>query len=269
MGHMSGDLSERVIVIVGGTAGIGLSAALAVIAAGGRVVAVGRDDDYAAEAARAVGPSGLVIRGDANESHTADAAITQAVARFGRFDALYHVAGGSGRRAGDGPIHEVTDAGIDATLAMNLASVLYSNRAAARHFIEHRTPGVVLNMTSVLAASPSPHYFATHVYAAAKAAIVGLTRSCAAHYAPQNIRFNAIAPGLVDTPMARRAAQDPLIQQFIRTKQPLDGGRIGRPEDLDAAAVFLLSDASRFITGQVLTVDGGWSVSEGQLSRGD
>ena len=118
-------------------------------------------------------------------------------------------------------------------------------------------------MTSVLADSPAPRYFATHAYTAAKAGIVGLTKSAAAHYTKQNIRVNAIAPALVATPMSGRAQTNDEIMSFIKHKQPLDGGRIGVPEDLDGAAVFLMSDAAKFVTGQVLAVDGGWSVSEG------
>ena len=188
--------------------------------------------------------------------------------RFGRFDGLYHVAGGSGRRMGDGALHGVTDQGIEATLSLNLSSIIKSNREAARAWLEGRAGasehGSVLNMGSVLGRSPSPRYFSTHVYAAAKSAVIGFTKSCAAYYAERDIRFNAIAPALVETPMAQRAANDETIQAFIKTKQPLDGGRIGKPEDLDAAVVFLLSEQSSFVTGQVLAVDGGWSVSEGQ-----
>src|SRR5439155_1788782 len=120
----------------------------------------------------------------------------------------------------------------------------------------------------VLGWSPSPKYFSTHVYAAAKAAIIGFTKSIAACYASKRIRCNVLAPALVETPMARRAAGDREILKFITTKQPLDGGRIGQPEDLHAAAVYFMSDASKFTTGQVLAVDGGWCVSEGQLPRG-
>ena len=138
-----------------------------------------------------------------------------------------------------------------------------SNRAAVRRFLEQDSGGSILNMGSVLGFSPSPHHFSTHAYAAAKAAIVGLTRSCAAYYAPQNIRFNVLAPALVETPMARRAAGDEEILRFIRTKQPLDGGRIGRCSDLDEAAVYFLGAGSGFTTGQVLAVDGGWCVTEG------
>src|SRR5687767_13973597 len=118
-------------------------------------------------------------------------------------------------------------------------------------------------MSSVLAYAPSPKHFATHAYAAAKAAVIGMTRSAAAYYAPHDIRFNVIAPALVETPMSKRAANDEQIQKFIAHKQPLDGGRIGRPEDADAAAVYFLSDQSKSVTGQVLAVDGGWSVTEG------
>jgi NAD(P)-dependent dehydrogenase (short-subunit alcohol dehydrogenase family) len=105
------------------------------------------------------------------------------------------------------------------------------------------------------------------VYSATKAAIIGLTKAAAAYYASHNIRFNAIAPALVETPMSQRAVGDDQIREFIRHKQPLGGGRIGAVGDLDEAAVFFLSDASRYVTGQVLAVDGGWSVTEGVPRR--
>jgi len=132
-----------------------------------------------------------------------------------------------------------------------------------REFLSKNQGGSILNLSSVLAFSPSGQHFATHSYAAAKSGIIGLTKSCASRYATNRVRFNALAPGLVQTPMAQRAAGDPQIMAFIKTKQPLDGGRIGQASDLDAAAVFFMSDASRFTTGQVLAVDGGWSVTEG------
>ncbi|HEY2585716.1 MAG TPA: SDR family oxidoreductase [Tepidisphaeraceae bacterium] len=263
---MAGELAERVVVIIGGTAGLGLSAAKACIAAGARVVALGRDDDAAGAARDTVGSRGLVLTGDATHPSTASAAIDAAFRTFGRFDALYHVAGGSGRRLGDGPLHEIADEGWRQTMDLNATSMFLSNRAAVRQFLAQKSGGSVLNVTSVLAFSPAPHHFATHAYAAAKSAAIGFTRSCAAHYASHGIRFNLIAPGLVDTPMARRAAGDEQIRRYIATKQPLDGGRIGHPADLDAAVVFFLSDQSRFVTGQILGVDGGWAVSEGQVA---
>jgi NAD(P)-dependent dehydrogenase (short-subunit alcohol dehydrogenase family) len=141
---------------------------------------------------------------------------------------------------------------------------MLSNRAAVRQFLQQGNGGTILNMSSVLGWSPSPRHFATHAYATAKAGIIGFTKAIASYYAAQNIRANVLAPGLVETPMARRAASDQAIQRFIKSKQPLDGGRIGQPEDLDAAAVYLMSDQSSFVTGQVLAVDGGWCLSEGQ-----
>ena len=104
-------------------------------------------------------------------------------------------------------------------------------------------------------------------YAAAKSAAIGFTRSLAAYYASEGIRVNLLAPALVETPMSARAAGDEAIMAFIKTKQPLDGGRIGQPSDLDGAAVYFLSDSSRFTTGQVLYVDGGWDLSEGQYKH--
>jgi NAD(P)-dependent dehydrogenase (short-subunit alcohol dehydrogenase family) len=152
---------------------------------------------------------------------------------------------------------------------LNLTSVFQSNREAVRRFLSQGRGGTVLNVASVLASSPSPEFFSTHAYVAAKAAILGLTRSAASCYAAQNIRFNALAPGLVATPMSRRAQGDARIREFIRGKQPLDGGRMARPDDLDAAAVYFMSDESRFVTGQVLAVDGGWGVSDGGSPPGN
>lgn len=259
-------LDGLVVVVIGGTTGLGLSAARACLAAGALgVVVTGRNPESAAAALTDLGPRAAAFSGDATSGEHAPAAIALAEEKFGRFDALYHVAGGSGRKFGDGPLHEVTDAGIDFTLNLNLSSLIRSNRAAAQAFLRRGGGGTILNMGSVLGWQPSREYFATHVYAAAKSAIVGFTKSIAAYYAPHDIRCNVLAPALVETPMARRAAGDETILRFIATKQPLDGGRIGRPEDLDGAAVFLLSPAARYVTGQVLAVDGGWCVSEGQL----
>ena len=264
-GPVPGPLADKVIVLIGGTAGLGLSAAAALIAAGARVVIVGRDASDGEAALAQLGAQARLRVADATNPGTAPAAIGQALESFGRFDGLYHVAGGSGRREGDGPLDLLTDSGWDFTLRLNLTSVFYSNRAAVQQFLRQDGPGAILNCTSVLGLSPSPHFFGTHAYAAAKAAIIGLTRSAAATYAARGIRFNALAPGLVATPMSARAQQDPDIIQFIRSKQPLGGGRIGQPSDLDAAVVWLLSSGSEFVTGQVIAVDGGWTVSEGQL----
>jgi NAD(P)-dependent dehydrogenase (short-subunit alcohol dehydrogenase family) len=256
-------LKDKCLVIIGGTTGIGLSAARAFIDHGASVVAIGRNPE-SAEKASAFLKNAIVDTGDASIEGTAAKAIQQCIKKFGRFDGLYHVAGGSGRMHGDGPLHELTLEGWEQTLSLNLTSLMLSNQAAVKTFMQQKTSGSILNMGSVLGYSPSPNYFVTHAYAAAKSAVIGFTKSIAAYYASNNIRINLLAPALVETPMAQRAANDEKIVSFIKTKQPLDGGRIGVPEDLDGAAVYFMSDYSKFTTGQVLSVDGGWAVSEGQ-----
>lgn len=262
-------LDQKCLVVVGGTSGLGLSAARAMIAAGARVVAVGMGQESVQHTNEVLGDDGCAVEADAREPGTATRAIETCVKTFGGFDGLYHVAGGSGRRFGDGPLHELTDEGWAATLDLNLTSVFHSNRAAVRFFLDHQTAGTLLNLGSALGTYPSPRHFSTHAYAAAKAAIIGFSRSIAATYAPHDIRVNVLCPGLVDTPMSRRASEDEQIQTFISRKQPLDGGRNGVPSDLDGAVVYFMSDASRFATGQVLYVDGGWNVTEGLAGEAD
>src|SRR5262245_34385891 len=256
-------LEGSVVVVVGGTTGLGFSGVRACLAAGARVVAVGPPGSPR-QGLEELGGSLRLVVGDARDPATARAAIREALAAFGSFQALYHVAGGSGRAFGDGPLHELSDSAWDETIRLNLTSVFHSNRAAAEQFLAQGTGGSVLNLGSVLASSPSPRFFATHAYAAAQAAIDGWTIYATACSHPHGSRFNVLRPWLTETTMSARALGDAAIGAFVRSKQPLDGGRFGRPADLDAAVVFLLSDASRFVTGQALAVDGGWSVSEGR-----
>lgn len=253
-------LKDKNIVVIGGTSGIGLSAAKAFISHGAHVVVVGKDDDSSGEAAKALGNAAKVILDDATKPTCAVDAINVCQKNFGALHGIYHVAGGSGRRMGDGPLHDLTVEGWNKTIELNLTSLMYSNQAAVRTFREQQTSGTILNMSSVLAWSPSPEHFATHAYAAAKGAVISFSKALASYYARDNIRINVIAPGLVATPMSQRATQDEAIMNFIKTKQPLDGGGVGRPEDLDGLAVYFMSDQSKFTTGQVIAVDGGWTV---------
>ena len=257
-------LTKKNIVIVGGTSGIGFSAASAFVNEGANVIAIGRKPDRITKTQKILGNHGTAIQGNAADSTTAQKGIQLAVDEYGSLHGLYHVAGGSGRGKGDGPLHEISDEGWDYTLSTNLDAIFYSNRAAIKQFLKQSDGGTILNMSSVLGFSPSSKYFATHAYASTKAAVIGLTKSLASYYANQNIRFNVIAPGLVATPMSERAQSDNNIMDYIAGKQPLDGGRIGKPADLDGAAVYFMSDNSKFTTGQVLSVDGGWSVSNDQ-----
>lgn len=194
--------------------------------------------------------------------------VPRAIERLGgRLDILFHVAGLSGRRFGDGPLDACTDEGWDAVLDANARGLFLTNRAAVRQMRSQAIDaaglrGTVLNMGSVLAWSPSPRLFGTVAYAASKGAIRALTLNAAATYAPERIRFNLIAPGLIDTPMATRAVEDPAIRAYLEAKQPMAAGP-GSAEDCAEAALYLCEPASRFVTGTVLAVDGGWCVSEG------
>jgi len=257
-------LNNKKIVIIGGTTGLGFAAAKAFIKNGAKTIIVGRNPESCITAELSLGENAKVQIGDATHPETAKKAIEMCLSEFGDFDGLYHVAGGSGRRFGDGPLHELSLEGWQKTFDLNLTSLMLSNQAAVRKFLELKKAGSILNMSSVLGFSPSPHYFATHAYAAAKSAVIGFTKSLAAYYSKDNIRINILAPALVETPMSTRASKDEKILNFVKTKQPLDGGRNGKPEDLDGAAVYFMSDASKFTTGQTLYVDGGWEVSEGQ-----
>jgi NAD(P)-dependent dehydrogenase (short-subunit alcohol dehydrogenase family) len=256
---MSSRLQSKRCLIVGGTGGIGRAAGQRFLQEGARLVVAGLDegDLPGANLSRAC---------DATSETQVETLFVDTVKHLGGLDILYHVAGGSGRKHGDGPLHECTDAGWQATLDANLKSVFLTNRAAVRQFLEQGTGGTILNMASVLALSPSPHHFDTVAYAASKGGIIAMSRHAAARYAADKIRVNVLTPGLIDTPMSARAIGDPAIRAFLQTKQPLGPGP-GTPDDCADAAVFLCSDEARFITGAVLPIDGGWSVSDGQFTK--
>ncbi|MBI3822863.1 MAG: SDR family oxidoreductase [Planctomycetes bacterium] len=252
---MSPRLQDKRCLIVGGTSGIGLAAARRFVEEGARLVVAGLD---------APTDNGFVhLQCDAASESQVETLFTETIQHLGGLDVLYHVAGSSGRKHGDGPLHECTDAGWQATIDANLKSTFMTNRAAVRQFLKQGSGGAILNMSSVLALSPSPHFFDTVAYAASKGGIIAMSRQAAARYASNMIRINVLAPGLIDTPMAARAISDPAIAAFLKTKQPLGPGP-GTPDDCADAAVFLCSDEARFITGIVLPIDGGWSLSDGQ-----
>jgi len=264
---MSKQLHNKRCLIVGGTTGIGLAAARKFLEEGASVVIAGRSADKGKTAAANLKAIGLIrfVSCDASDPKEVDNLFKTTIGFLEGLDVLYHVAGISGRKHGDGPLHECSVEGWQATIDANLKSTFLTNQHAVWHFLQTKQAGVILNMASTLAFSPSPRYFDTFAYAATKGGIVAMSRLAAASYAANNIRVNVIAPGLIDTPMAERASHDPAIRQFLQTKQPLSGGP-GKPEDCSDAAVFLCSDQARFITGIVLPVDGGWCVSEGQYT---
>ena len=262
--------------LVTGSTGIAAASARRLAAEGARVVVASRTEGHCqtlVEAIVAAGGTASAVVADLAEDGAADRVVAETIERHGRLDALFNVAGGSGRRFGDGPVHAATPEGWDATLDLNARTLFLVCGAAVRQMLAqepdadgHR--GAILNMGSVTSTSPSPTFFATHAYAAAKGAIAALTRTMAAAYAPSGIRVNAVAPAVTRTPMATRAAEDPEIVRFVTWKQPLVGGLL-EPEHVAGAAAFLLSRDALAITGQVLDIDAGWSLTDAPPAPSD
>ena len=254
-------------VLITGSTGMAASAARAIAAEGGRVFVASRTADHARALGDELGGRHGWFAAELSQEDGAEAAVAAARDRLGRLDAVYAVAGISGRRFGDGPLHEATLEGWETVIGSNLTSLFLVSRAAVRAMHEQEPDadnqrGTILAMSSALSRHPSAEYFATHAYAASKGAIEAFVRATAAFYAPRGIRVNAIAPALVSTPMSRRAQDDPAILAYLRGKQPLASGPID-PDAVTAVALHLLSRDARMVTGQVVDVDAGWSVSEG------
>ncbi len=252
---MAGALEGRVAIITGAAGGIGRAAAAAFAGAGARLLLVDIEELASGQAGMPA-PQAACFRADLTQSGQTQAMVAEAVRRFGRLDVLFNVAGISGRALGDGPVDQCTEEAWNVVLAVNLKSVYLCCRFAIPE-MERAGGGSIINLSSVLGVVGAPPHFVTHAYAASKAAIIGLTRAMAAHYAPRRIRVNCICPGLLDTPMSARAKADPALLAWVAARQSL-AGALGRPEDVACAALFLASDDSRFITGAVLPVDGGW-----------
>ena len=247
------------ILLITGSSGIAEATALLAGREDYKVFIVGREEPQCRSLSEKLAGSGYFAC-DLREPDAAEQALNSCVKHFGRVDAVFNAAGMSGREFGDGPVHECSIEGWEMTIAANAKPAFLMCRSAIRHWLKAKSGGTLLNMASVLAFSPQPQYFPTHAYAASKGAIVSMSLSMAAYYAPFGIRVNVIAPGLIDTPMSVRAQSNPEIMGFIRRKQPLTGGII-QPSGVAEAALFLLSERSRDLTGQVVAVDGGWSVT--------
>ena len=172
-----------------------------------------------------------------------------------RLDVLVCAHGMSGRSLGDGPVDTCTEEAWDAVLGTNLRATFVQCKHAIP-LLRAAGGGAIVVVSSVLGLVGGDEDFATHAYAASKAALIGLTRAMAVTYAEERIRCNVICPGLIATPMSRRAQEDSAIRARLAELQPLTGD-FGRPEDVAQAVVYLAT--APFVTGAVLTVDGGWT----------
>ena len=253
-------------VLVAGSTGMAASAARALVGEGASVFIVSRTEAHVRALAEEIGAAGWQAA-DLTDETAVETAVGDATATLGRVDAAYAVAGISARRMGDGLLHEATLEGWETALRANATSTFLLARAVIRQMLVQprdgdRARGAFLAMSSALARHPSPAHFGTHGYAASKGAIEALVRAAAATYAPSGIRVNAIAPALVATPMSERAQSSAAILAYLERKQPLAGGPI-EADAVTPVALHLLSRDARAVTGQVVEVDAGWSVSEG------
>lgn len=253
-------LTDRVAIVTGGGSGIGLAIAQLFAREGAQVILFEIDADRAGQSLASIqGPFSASSRVlDVTSAAQVEAGITEVMADFGRIDVLVNVAGGSGRRWGDGPADACTIEGWERTLALNLNSVFHCCKYALQAMLP-RGRGAIVNIASVLGLVGGDEDFATHAYATSKGGVISLTRSIASYYAPRGIRANVICPGLIATPMSQRAQESEAIRARLAQLQPLTGA-FGSAEEVANAALFLGSDEASFITGAVLTVDGGWTV---------
>jgi NAD(P)-dependent dehydrogenase (short-subunit alcohol dehydrogenase family) len=233
-------LEGKAALVTGAAGGIGGAVARAFADAGARVFPVDR--------------VGVEFLCDLTRTEEVERAVATAEEQLGGLDVLFNGAGISGRSLGDGPVDTCTDEAWDAVLDSNLKSVFLCSKYAIPA-LRRSGGGAVVNLSSVVALVGSD-VFDTHAYAASKGAIVTLTRAMAVAYARDRIRVNAICPGVIDTPMSERARGDAETMARVRELQPLTG-EPGLPEDVAGAAVYLAS--APFVTGAVLTVDGGWT----------
>jgi NAD(P)-dependent dehydrogenase (short-subunit alcohol dehydrogenase family) len=252
-------LSGKNIVVTGAASGIGRASAIRFAAEGSQVALLDRNAEGLRETAALIqADGGICAEGllDLTDEGAVKTVISKIAEQWGALHGLFNVAGGSGRRFGDGPVDSATLQGWHTTIDLNLTSMFLVCKYATPYLLATR--GAVVNLGSVLGLVGGDEDFATHAYAAAKAGVVGLSRAMASYYAPRGLRVNVIAAGLIATPMSQRAQTDEHILSRLPQLQPLTGA-MGTPEDIAATAAFLLSDDARFITGAVLAVDGGWT----------
>lgn len=240
------DLDGRALLVVGGGSGIGLAAARQAAGLGARVV-VGDVDETAAATVAGLGEGVAFVPCDARDPASVEAAVGACVDRHGRLDCVLTTVGG----AHVGPLDELDPVGWDAEVAFNLTSAYAVCRAALPVLREQRR-GAIVTTSSGYAVMPGAD---RPGYVAAKAGVIALTRSVAAALAPYRARANCVAPGPTDTPRFRAMNGGDEGVERVRAAMPM--GEIPTPDDVAAVALFLLSDAARQVTGQVIHVNGG------------
>jgi gluconate 5-dehydrogenase len=253
-------LGGRVALVGGGGGAIGAAMAEALAGAGARVAVAGRTQATLAatvERVKAAGSEGLAITADVTSEADCDRMVRETIDGFGRIDIVVNAVGGGAGKV----LHAAEDyprSAWDWIMELNVRSTIVPTQAAVRTMIERGEGGTVLNISSVRAnLGINAGYSA---YVAAKGAISSLTRQWATEWAKHGIRVNAIMPTFVDTPQVATLLEDPAFKAGIVSRIPL--GRVGETRDLVGPAIFLCSDAARFVTGQVLGIDGGLTATQ-------
>lgn len=253
-------LEDRVALVSGGTGAIGSEIARGLADAGARVAIVGRSEERAAEAVDKVAETGskaLVALGDMTSEEDAERVVSETIDEFGRLDIVVNAIGGG---AGNvlHPAHEYPRDDWDWIFELNVRSTLLPTQYAVRSMIEAGDGGRVLNVSSVRGQLGIDAGYSAYV--AAKGAIDALTRQWATEWAKNGIMVNAISPTFVDTPQVAMLLDDPEFKEKLVSRIPV--GRVGQTIDLMGAVLLFCSDASSFITGQILTIDGGLTATQ-------
>lgn len=255
---MTGLLQDKVAIVTGGASGIGLATVERFIAEGAKVTIADIAEEQGAAAAERLGDAAHFVRTDVTDEASIEQLVASTVERFGKLDVMFNNAGAQGDPA---PILEATAEGFDRTIALLTRSVLLGHRFAARQFQAQGTGGSIISTASAAALQGG---WSAAGYTTAKHAVVGVVRAAVAELAPLRIRSNAIAPGIITTPLMARtfgvpaeeavAFADYLAEQLGST-QPI--GRTGTADDIAKVATFLASDLSDYVTGVTIPVDGG------------
>ena len=244
-------MSNPVVLITGALTGIGRAAAFAFAREGNRVVVSGRHEDVGQALAaelREFGGKAEFIRADVRREDDVRSLIDQTVARFGRLDAAVNNAGTEGK---PGPVTEQTAESYAATFDTNVLGTLLSMKHELRA-MQSQGNGSIVNVSSTYGHQGAR---GASVYAASKHAVEGMTKSAALEAAAFGVRVNAVAPGPIETAMLNRFTGTPERKAALVSSVPL--GRVGAPEEIARTIVFLASDKASFVTGQILTADGG------------
>lgn len=246
-------IESPVALVTGAGSGIGRATTLRFVRAGARVVAVDLNaEGIAATRALAQDPDRVVcLTSDVTSADSPAHAVGEAVRLFGGLDWLVNNAGIGNAKAA----HETSDAEWGRYLDLNLTALFRYSREALPHLKPER--GAIVNLASVFGLFGHPR---VAPYAATKAAVVGLTHQMAADYGPQGIRVNAVAPGVIETALTRERI-DTDARFMALNIDPIPFPRLGKPEDVANAIYFLCSDEAAYISGHVLAIDGGWSVT--------